>query len=49
MQVSCSLDSEVSEEELVCGVADVFGINISRTRNAKKEIMTTIAITTDTR
>jgi len=37
MQVSCGVDTEVSEEELVWGVAKVSGINIPRTRHAKRE------------
>jgi len=37
MQVSCGVDSEVSEEEFVWGVAKVSGINIPRARRAKRE------------
>ena len=37
MQVSRGVDTEVSEEELVWGVAKVFGFNIPRARHAKRE------------
>ncbi len=37
MQVSRGVDTEVSEEELVRGVTEVFGINIPRARHAKRE------------
>jgi hypothetical protein len=30
MQVSCGMDTKVSQEVIVCGIEEVFGINIQR-------------------
>jgi hypothetical protein len=30
MQVSCGMDTEVPEENIVCGIAEVFGFNVQR-------------------
>lgn len=35
MQVSRSVDTEVSEEDIICGIAEVFGFNVQGTRNAE--------------
>ena len=35
MQVSCSMDTEVSEEGVVCGVAELFGFNIQGASHAE--------------
>ena len=35
MQVSCSMDTEVSEEDIVFGIAKVFGFNVQRPRHAE--------------
>ena len=33
MQVSCGMDTEVSEEDIVCGIAKVFGFNVQGPRH----------------
>ena len=35
MQVSRSVDTEVSEEDIIRGIAEVFGFNVQGTRNAE--------------
>ncbi len=35
MQVSCGMDTEVSEEDIVRGVAEAFGFNVQRSRYAE--------------
>ena len=34
MQVSRGMDTEVSEEDIVCGATEVFGVNVQGPRNA---------------
>jgi len=35
MQVSYSMDTEVSEEDIVCGIAEAFGFNVQGPRHAE--------------
>jgi hypothetical protein len=35
MQVSCGMDTEVSEEDIVCGIAKVFGFNVQGPRHTE--------------
>ena len=35
MQVSCGVDTKVSEEDIVRGIAKVFGFNVQGPRNAE--------------
>ena len=36
MQVSRGMDAEVSEEDVVCGAAEVFGVNVQGSRSAER-------------